>query len=268
MKTIATMTIALAMLAGAAPAAAQRNYDYGGGRPGQRVGELAGVGVPNLLPELRATPRARAFVLRNFDADGNGRINRVEADEANRAFMSIAQGRRDRFDWDARDRDFRVDVDGRQGQGGYRGYEWQGEGGYDRRGMRDYRFRQGRYGATLVIEDVLFETGSARLRPGAANRFRPLASYLRATPGVAVRIDGHTDSVGNDGANQRLSQARAAAVAGAIEAMGVRPGRIRPYGNGETQPAASNATSSGRQLNRRVEVTLIDRQAREFAGGE
>lgn len=263
MKTIVTTGIALAVLAGAAPAAAQTDFDYSGGRPGQRMGELAGVGVPDLLPELRASPRARAFVLRNFDADGNGRINRVEADEANRAFIRVAQGRRDRFDWDARDQGFRADAGG-----GYRDYEWQGEGGYDRRGMRDYRFRQGRYGATLVIEDVLFETGSARLRPGAADRFRPLASYLRATPGVAVRIDGHTDSVGDNAANQRLSQARAAAVAGAIEAMGVRPGRVRPYGNGEAQPAASNASAQGRQLNRRVEVTLIDRQAREFATAE
>lgn len=264
MKTITTIAAALATLAGVAPATAQTAYDYGGGRPGQSLTVLAGVGVSSLIPELRDTRRGRAFVLRNFDADGNGRINRVEADEANRAFIRITGGRRDRFDWDVRDTGYR----GANVSGGWRGYEWQGEGGYDRRGMRDYRFRQGRYGATLVIEDVLFETGSARLRPGAADRFRSLASYLRATPGVTVRVDGHTDSVGDNAANLRLSQDRATAVASAIEAMGVRPGRIRPYGNGETQPAASNASASGRQLNRRVEVTLVGRQAREFAAAE
>ena len=258
MKTIAMTLAGAATLAAAAPAVAQ-TYDWSGGRPGMRMGELAGVGVPILLPELRDTRRGRAFVLRNFDADGNGRVNRVEADAANRAFLRLTDGRRDRFDWDARDTGFRADG------GGYSGYEWRGEGGYDRRGMRDYGFRQGRDGATLVIDDVLFETGSARLRPGAAARFRPLASYLRATPGVRVRVDGHTDSVGDDAANLRLSEARAAAVTAAIETMGVRPGRIRPRGNGESQPAATNATAAGRRLNRRVEVTLVGRQAREFA---
>lgn len=257
-----TMTAALAAatLAGgiAAPAGAQSRWDYGGGRPGERDLLLVGAGVRDLLPELRRTNRGRAFVVRNFDDNGDGRINPREADAANRAFLAIAGGRRDRFDWDARDVGFS------RGGGYAPGGEWRGEGGWDRRGMRDYRFRQTRYGATFDLADVLFQTASASLRPGAADRLRPLASYLRANPGVQVRVDGHTDSVGSDASNQTLSERRAETVAAAMERMGVRPGRIRAYGHGETMPVATNASAQGRQLNRRVEVTLVGRQAREF----
>lgn len=269
-QSVVTTAIAAATLAGgiAAPAGAQNRWDYGGGRPGERDLALVGVGVRDLLPELRATNRGRAFVLRNFDDNDDGRINRREADAANRAFLGVAGGRRDRFDWDARDVGFRNDEAYRRDEGprrgDYVGNEWRGEGGYDRRGMRDYRFRQTRYGATFDLADVLFQTASAALRPGATDRLRPLASYLRANPGVRVRVDGHTDSVGSEASNQTLSERRAASVADALGRMGVRAARIRYYGHGETMPAATNATEEGRRLNRRVKVTLVDRQAREF----
>ena len=61
-------------------------------------------------------------------------------------------------------------------------------------------------------EDVLFATDSAVLRPGAIERLRPLAGYLRANPGVRVAIDGHTDSRGTDAHNQDLSERRAQSV--------------------------------------------------------
>lgn len=252
LRKMMTSMLAAATLAGslAAPAGAQQRWDWGGGRPGQRELQLVGVGVRDLLPELRGTNRGRAFVLRNFDRNGDGRVNRVEAEAANRAFLGIAGNRRDRFDWDARDVEY-VRVDDRGGN-------------WDRRGMRDYRLKQTRYGATLVLQDVLFQTASARLRPAAAERLRPLAGYLRANPGVQVRIDGHTDSQGSDASNQLLSEARADAVAGLMDELGVRRRRILVAGHGETMPVATNATAAGRQLNRRVEVTLVGRQAREF----
>jgi flagellar motor protein MotB len=211
-------------------------------RPGYR---LDGAGVPILFPELRNTPRGRAFVMPNFDANGDGRINRQEADDANREFARIAGPRRDRFDWDAYGRDPR----------GYRG----DRGGttvvettttWDRGAMRDYHFRQTPRGATLTLqEDVLFRTDSDVLRPGAIEKLRPLARYLRGNPGVRVSIDGFTDSRGTDAHNQNMDVVRA---------------RFSVVGHGESQPVATNSTPAGMRLNRRVEVTLLGQRADRF----
>jgi len=241
--------LAAALTVLATPAFAQDRFDWGGGRAGERDDGLAGAGVSRLLPELRRTPRGRAFVMRNFDRNDDGRVSPREANEANRAFLRLAGGRRDRFDWEGRDI-ARPVAEHR---------EW------DRRGMRGYRMRQTEQGATFDLADVLFETGSARLRPGAAERLRPLASYLGANPDVPVRIDGHTDSVGGDAANQLLSERRAGTVRAALSTMGVDEGEFLVAGYGETMPTASNGDAAGRQLNRRVEVTLVSQQARSFS---
>jgi outer membrane protein OmpA-like peptidoglycan-associated protein len=243
------LALAAALITLAAPALAQERFDWGGGRSGDRDHRLAGAGVSQLLPELRRSARGRAFVMRNFDRNEDGRISPREAEDANRAFLRISEGRRDRFDWDSRD----------VGRPVAQHREW------DRRGMRGYHMRQTARGATFDLQDVLFETGSARLRPGAAEQLRPLASYLGANPDVPVRIDGHTDSVGSDSANQRLSQQRAGSVRAALNAMGVEENAFVVAGHGETMPTASNADAAGRQLNRRVEITLVGQQARSFS---
>jgi len=131
--------------------------------------------------------------------------------------------------------------------------------------MRDYQLKQTQLGATLVLQDVVFETGKADLKPGAAQRLQPMAQYLQANPQVKVRIDGHTDAQGSDSYNQRLSEARAQAVRTALAGMGVAGERITAVGHGEADPVADNRNSAGRQQNRRVEVTLVGQQAASFA---
>ncbi|RVT89055.1 OmpA family protein [Sphingomonas crocodyli] len=131
--------------------------------------------------------------------------------------------------------------------------------------MRDYQLQQTQLGATLVLQDVVFQTGKADLKPGAAERLRPLAAYLQANPNVKVRIDGHTDSQGSDAYNQTLSENRAAAVRTALGGMGVAPDRVTAVGHGESTPVADNMNAAGRQQNRRVEVTLVGQQAASFA---
>jgi outer membrane protein OmpA-like peptidoglycan-associated protein len=131
--------------------------------------------------------------------------------------------------------------------------------------MQAYQMKQTQLGATLVLRDVVFQTGRADLKPGAAERLRPLASYLQSNPNVRVRIDGHTDAQGSDAYNQALSNRRAASVRAALAAMGVTGARIEAVGHGESQPVADNVSATGRQQNRRVEVTLVGQQANSFA---
>ena len=135
-----------------------------------------------------------------------------------------------------------------------------------RQEMAAYKMQQTQLGATLVLQDVVFETGKADLKPGAADRLRPLAQYLQANPNVQVRIDGHTDSQGGDAFNQQLSEARAGSVRNALIAMGVDGARIQAIGHGKADPVADNKTEAGRQQNRRVEVTLVGQQATAFGG--
>ncbi|RDE05862.1 OmpA family protein [Sphingomonas aracearum] len=244
--------VAAAGIALAGPAMAQDRWDWSGGRPGDRATyRLAGAGVPRLFPELRGSLRGRAFVLRNFDFNDDGRISPREAEAANRAFADVAGPRRDRFDWRSRDVVVVEEV----------------RGGWDRGAMRGYGFRDTAQGARMVLQDdVLFATDSDVLRPGAIDRLRPLAGYLKANPGVRVAIDGYTDSRGTDAHNQDLSERRAAAVRSAFDAMGVTRARFRVTGHGEANPVASNATAAGMRQNRRVEVTLLGQRASAFRG--
>ena len=243
-KFLATAAL-LASTLTAGPALAQDRWDW-------RAGDyrLVGAGVSLLIPELSETARGRAFVMRNFDTNRDGRVQPREAVAANRAFSALAGPRfergRDRFDWDRRV----VVVEERR----------------ERRPMADYDFRQTARGATLTLaEEVLFATASATLRPGALDRLRPLADYLRDNPGVRVAIDGHTDARGSDAYNQDLSERRAASVREAFDRMGVTRARFQVVGHGEAQPVATNATAAGQRQNRRVEVTLLGRRASEFA---
>ena len=114
-------------------------------------------------------------------------------------------------------------------------------------------------GVVVNLPDVLFEFDSATLTPAAR---RTVADIARAVNGVkdrTVAVEGHTDSVGEYGYNQRLSERRAKSVAGALQRNRVDPARIRTRGYGETRPVASNDTGSGRGRNRRVEVIIENR---------
>jgi outer membrane protein OmpA-like peptidoglycan-associated protein len=246
--TFTAAALSALSLAAASPVAAQDRWDW---NQGDRAYRLAGPGVRLLYPELRATPRGRAFVMRNFDFDRNGFVGPREARAANRAFAEVAGPRRDRFDWDHRDRVVVVQEQ---------------RGGWDHRAMRDYGFRQTARGATLNLqEDVLFKTDSDVLRPGALDKLRPLAGYLKSERGVRVAIDGYTDSRGTDAHNQALSERRAASVRSALDAMGVVRARFVVQGHGETSPVATNATPEGMRQNRRVEVTLLGQRADHFS---
>ena len=104
--------------------------------------------------------------------------------------------------------------------------------------------------------DLLFDAGSAALKPGAHRSIESLAQFLRRNPERDIAIEGFTDSSGPLDGNRRLSEHRAAAVKEALVRMGIDAARIDARGYGPAFPVATNATPTGRQLNRRVEIII------------
>lgn len=114
--------------------------------------------------------------------------------------------------------------------------------------------------AVTFKSDVLFDVNSASLKPGAYTEINRVAQVLVQYPQTNIQIAGHTDSTGTEVYNQQLSERRAASVQSALAGQGVAAARMRTIGFGESQPIADNATEAGRQLNRRVVVTIEPQQ--------
>ncbi|MBZ5701178.1 MAG: OmpA family protein [Acidobacteriia bacterium] len=106
------------------------------------------------------------------------------------------------------------------------------------------------------MSDVLFDTGSSTLKPGAREKLAKISGVVLAHPGLNLQVEGHTDSVGSDEMNQQLSERRAASVHDYLVQEGVPGTAVTSRGFGKTQPVASNDTPEGRQRNRRVELVV------------
>ncbi len=113
-------------------------------------------------------------------------------------------------------------------------------------------------GTLITFGDVLFDVNSAELKPSGRREIQKLADFLNRHQGRQVMIEGYTDSTGSAEHNQRLSERRAQAVERELIRMGVDPRRLVTRGYGQDFPVASNDSSSGRAMNRRVEVTIAD----------
>ncbi|UCH53157.1 MAG: DUF4398 and OmpA-like domain-containing protein [Pseudomonadota bacterium] len=124
--------------------------------------------------------------------------------------------------------------------------------------LSDLQARGTERGMVLTLGDVLFDFDRADLKPGGQRVAQRLADFLKRHAERNVMIEGFTDSVGDADYNQRLSQRRANAVRAALLNNGIEERRIQVFGYGKAYPVASNATESGRQQNRRVEVVISD----------
>jgi OOP family OmpA-OmpF porin len=110
----------------------------------------------------------------------------------------------------------------------------------------------------ITIRDVHFEFNKATLTPGDKQQLDMVATKLKTeAPNVQLHVSGHTDSVGSDAYNQKLSQKRAQSVTDYLVSAGIpRASFASVEGDGEARPVADNKTADGRALNRRVEIKI------------
>jgi len=111
-------------------------------------------------------------------------------------------------------------------------------------------------GLIVNISDVLFDFNKYTLKPGAREKLAKVSGILLAYPGLKIQVEGHTDAVGSDEYNMKLSQQRADGVREYLVSQGVPGQTVVATGLGKADPVASNDTAAGRQQNRRVEMVV------------
>src|SRR5688572_4824601 len=131
--------------------------------------------------------------------------------------------------------------------------------------LADLKVKKTERGLVLTLGDVLFDTNQSTLKASAHGTLDRLAMALRENAGRKVLIEGHTDNVGSDENNQRLSERRAQSVQSALMQRDVARGQMTALGKGENFPIASNESADGRQSNRRVELIFTEDQTRVAA---
>jgi outer membrane protein OmpA-like peptidoglycan-associated protein len=116
--------------------------------------------------------------------------------------------------------------------------------------------RETQRGLIVNISDVLFDFNKYSLKPAAREKLAKVAGILLAYPGLKIQLEGHTDSIGTDDYNQKLSEQRAGSVRDYLGQQGVPVDTMTAIGLGKADPVASNANDAGRQRNRRVEMVV------------
>lgn len=126
------------------------------------------------------------------------------------------------------------------------------------RQLENLQLRETESGVVVTLGDVLFASGQTTLVEGGRSSLAEVVDLLQTEPDKKIRVEGHTDSLGDAEANLQLSEQRAQAVLEALVSMGVSSERISALGMGEDFPIASNEDEEGRARNRRVDVILLD----------
>ncbi len=126
------------------------------------------------------------------------------------------------------------------------------------RQLENLQLRETESGVVVTLGDVLFASGQAQLVEGGRSSLEEVVDLLQTEPDKKIRVEGHTDSMGDADANLLLSEQRAQAVREALVSLGVASERVSALGMGEDFPIASNEDEDGRARNRRVDVILLD----------
>jgi len=116
--------------------------------------------------------------------------------------------------------------------------------------------RESARGLIVNMSDVLFDTAQYTLKPGAREKLAKVSGIILAHPGLKIAIEGHTDNIGGDDYNMKLSDNRANTVRTYLVSQGLNSGIVTAQGFGKTKPVADNSIAAGRQQNRRVEMVV------------
>ena len=109
----------------------------------------------------------------------------------------------------------------------------------------------------IILHNLFFATNETTILPESMPAMQDLYDLMNENPEIRIRITGHTDNVGSDEANQKLSEGRANSVRDDLIRRGIAPERIEAEGKGESQPITTNDTEEGRAQNRRVEFVIL-----------
>ncbi len=112
-------------------------------------------------------------------------------------------------------------------------------------------------GEKIILKNIFFASGSSKLEETSRAELKKLKDFLNTNSTLKIEIGGHTDDVGADDANLKLSQERASAVKAYLLENGISELRVSAKGYGETKPVAANANELGRKQNRRTEFTIL-----------
>lgn len=115
-------------------------------------------------------------------------------------------------------------------------------------------------GEKVILKNIFFETNSYQLKGESTSELQKLFALMQDNKNLKIEISGHTDNVGDDASNQRLSEIRARSVYEYLATNGISTERLSYKGFGETSPIAGNDTEEGRAQNRRTEFTVIGNQ--------
>jgi outer membrane protein OmpA-like peptidoglycan-associated protein len=115
-----------------------------------------------------------------------------------------------------------------------------------------------RVGNTIRLENIFFEFDKATLLPASKDELNKLSDILTDYPYLKIEIAGHTDNVGTDSYNEKLSESRAKAVVDFLLKQKIEPHRLAYRGYGSKKPLTSNESEQGRSVNRRVEFTILE----------
>lgn len=114
-------------------------------------------------------------------------------------------------------------------------------------------------GNTIVLRNIFFDFNKATIRNESANELARLIKLLKDNPRVKIELSSHTDNIGSDDYNLKLSDSRSKSVVDYMIGHGIPASRLVAKGYGETQPIESNDTEEGRQNNRRTEFKILDK---------
>ncbi|MCS6894770.1 MAG: OmpA family protein [Bacteroidia bacterium] len=122
---------------------------------------------------------------------------------------------------------------------------------------KDIGLEKYKAGTVIILRNVFFDFDKATLRPESKAELERVYQILVDNPKIRIRVAGHTDSMGSDEYNQKLSENRAKAVYEYLIKRGISPERVAYIGYGESKPIDTNDTEEGRQNNRRVEIEIL-----------